>query len=30
MELNTKEHAELADDFNRDEDRVNWHDETLW
>ncbi|MBD1394367.1 lactate utilization protein [Mucilaginibacter sp. ZB1P21] len=25
-----KDHAELADDFNRDEDRVNWHDETLW
>jgi L-lactate dehydrogenase complex protein LldF len=24
------EHAELAQDFNRDEERVNWHDETLW
>ncbi|MVN90041.1 lactate utilization protein B [Mucilaginibacter aquatilis] len=23
-------HAELADIFNKDEDRVNWHDETLW
>jgi len=27
---NKKEHAELAQEFNRDEDRVNWHDETLW
>lgn len=25
-----RDHAELADDFNRDEARVNWHDETLW
>lgn len=25
-----KEHAELAEKFNADEDRVNWHDETLW
>ncbi|OKS86302.1 lactate utilization protein B [Mucilaginibacter polytrichastri] len=25
-----KNHAELAADFNKDEDRVNWHDETLW
>src|SRR3954463_2295485 len=25
-----KEHAELADKFNADEARVNWHDETLW
>jgi len=24
------EHAELAQDFNKDEERVNWHDETLW
>ena len=24
------EHAGLADAFNRDEQRVNWHDETLW
>lgn len=23
-------HAELAKQFNKDEDRVNWHDETLW
>lgn len=26
----TKDHASLAKKFNRDEDRVNWHDETLW
>jgi len=26
----TKDHAELAQEFNKDEDRVNWHDETLW
>src|SRR5437588_6821846 len=26
----TKDHAELALDFNVDEHRVNWHDETLW
>ncbi|WP_440133976.1 lactate utilization protein B [Chitinophaga sancti] len=25
-----KEHAELAADFNKDEARVDWHDETLW
>lgn len=25
-----KKHAELAADFNRDEDRVDWHDRTLW
>ncbi len=24
------QHPELAERFNRDEDRVNWHDETLW
>jgi L-lactate dehydrogenase complex protein LldF len=24
------DHAALADIFNRDEERVNWHDETLW
>lgn len=30
MEHTTKDHAELAQEFNRDEDRVNWHDETLW
>lgn len=26
----TKDHAELALDFNKDENRVDWHDETLW
>jgi L-lactate dehydrogenase complex protein LldF len=26
----TKDHAELALDFNIDENRVDWHDETLW
>jgi L-lactate dehydrogenase complex protein LldF len=26
----TKDHAALASEFNRDEARVNWHDETLW
>jgi L-lactate dehydrogenase complex protein LldF len=25
-----KDHPELAERFNRDEARVNWHDETLW
>jgi len=30
MEHTTKDHAELAQEFNRDEERVNWHDETLW
>ncbi len=25
-----KDHAALADEFNKDEDRVEWHDETLW
>jgi L-lactate dehydrogenase complex protein LldF len=30
MEHSTKDHAELAQEFNRDEERVNWHDETLW
>jgi L-lactate dehydrogenase complex protein LldF len=30
MSTETKDHAALADDFNRDEDRVDWHDETLW
>ncbi|HEY4324036.1 MAG TPA: lactate utilization protein B [Mucilaginibacter sp.] len=29
-EINLKDHAELAHDFNADEDRVDWHDETLW
>jgi L-lactate dehydrogenase complex protein LldF len=26
----TKDHAELSEEFNKDEERVNWHDETLW
>ena len=26
----TKKHAELAGQFNNDENRVDWHDETLW
>ena len=26
----TKDHAELAGQFNTDESRVDWHDETLW
>jgi len=26
----TKDHAELAGQFNADEQRVDWHDETLW
>jgi L-lactate dehydrogenase complex protein LldF len=30
MGITTKDHAELSDVFNKDEDRVNWHDETLW
>jgi L-lactate dehydrogenase complex protein LldF len=30
MEPSTKDHAELSQEFNRDEKRVNWHDETLW
>ena len=25
-----KEHAALAAEFNKDEPRVNWHDQTLW
>ena len=25
-----KDHAALADEFNKDEARVDWHDETLW
>ena len=23
-------HATLSEQFNKDEERVNWHDETLW
>jgi len=30
IEQTTKYHAELAAVFNKDEDRVDWHDETLW
>jgi L-lactate dehydrogenase complex protein LldF len=30
MDAQKKDHAALAADFNRDEDRVDWHDETLW
>src|SRR6188474_1775700 len=26
----TKDHAILAERFNKDEARVNWHDKTLW
>ncbi|MBT1701699.1 lactate utilization protein B [Chryseosolibacter indicus] len=30
-ELNIeRDHASLAEDFNKDEKRVNWHDKTLW
>lgn len=25
-----QDHAQLATQFNKDEERVNWHDETLW
>lgn len=28
--MKEKDHAALADNFNRDEARVNWHDKTLW
>jgi len=28
--MNTKEHATLAENFNKDEERVNWHDGSLW
>jgi len=28
--MQTKDHAELAGQFNTDENRVDWHDETLW
>ncbi|ASU36728.1 lactate utilization protein B [Mucilaginibacter xinganensis] len=30
MQAETKDHAELAAIFNKDEARVDWHDETLW
>jgi L-lactate dehydrogenase complex protein LldF len=29
-DLNNKDHAELAQDFIKDEERVNWHDGALW
>ncbi|QMU28353.1 LutB/LldF family L-lactate oxidation iron-sulfur protein [Adhaeribacter radiodurans] len=30
MHKTIAEHPTLADKFNQDEERVNWHDETLW
>ncbi len=30
MNNNHKDHAALASEFNKDEARVDWHDETLW
>src|SRR5687768_15850722 len=30
MNSSTSTHPELATIFNKDEDRVEWHDETLW
>lgn len=30
MEEATKTHPELSEIFNRDQERVDWHDETLW
>ncbi|MFT3948638.1 MAG: lactate utilization protein B [Agriterribacter sp.] len=30
MNYGDKDHASLAEKFNVDEPRVNWHDETLW
>lgn len=30
MSSGTKDHAALSDIFNKDEARVDWHDETLW
>lgn len=30
MSAATKTHPELSEVFNKDEARVNWHDETLW
>ena len=30
MNQQDKTHAELAEKFNRDVERVNWHDQTLW
>src|SRR5262245_1686441 len=28
--MSKQDHAALADAFNRDEPRVDWHDKTLW
>nr|WP_294877419.1 lactate utilization protein B [uncultured Pedobacter sp.] len=30
MSTGAKDHAQLSDIFNKDEARVDWHDETLW
>ena len=30
MNYEKKDHPALAGQFNKDEPRVNWHDETLW
>jgi L-lactate dehydrogenase complex protein LldF len=30
MDQSTKDHAQLAEQFNKDEGRVDWHDKTLW
>ena len=30
MLKNHKDHATLSEEFNKDESRVDWHDETLW
>ncbi len=30
MSSGTKDHSALSEIFNKDEARVNWHDETLW
>ena len=30
MKESAASHAELSEKFNADEERVNWHDETLW
>ncbi len=30
MQSGAKDHATLSAEFNKDEERVNWHDESLW
>lgn len=30
MHQKTGTHPDLSEDFNKDEERVNWHDKTLW